>query len=264
MRQQSEEKSIANALMAAKIQELQRKTQALGEAPPEGYFRDAYSGKLHKTLPSVGGDGNLNQNLTATKFDAYGRPKEYVDYNNKALSGDASRQWSGAMQGLENIQSIEDTLGLTQGPEGIAPDYQAKILGRKMAGFRGNPVMQGPAGILPALMRNLAGEDARNLDTQYETLKENELRSRTGAAANPFEYWSVSNRIEPSLTDRPANIANKLNLSKKYLGRNAEAVRPGSTRDMKPNLGQQPTSEMTATGPNGAKLVLRNGQWQPQ
>lgn len=27
---------------------------------------------------------------------------------------------------------------------------------------------------------------------------------------------------------------------------------------------QQPTSEMTATGPNGQKLVLRNGQWAPR
>lgn len=228
---QRRQDSLAEALTVAKIQELQRKNEALAQGvPDDNYFRDPYSGKLHKRSTPQGG-GPVNPNLTAVEFDRYGNPKKYVDYSTKALSGDAARGYSGAMQGLGNIENIKGEFGLYEegGKVQIDPGYQQKILGLKMAGLRGSPFEQGPAGILPFMLRNASGRQARDLALQYETLAENELRARTGAAANPFEYISTKSRIEPGLTDRPENIYNKLQEPQKFLGQAAEAVRPGST-----------------------------------
>lgn len=236
MRLQNEELSLARAFKEAQIRELNRKTEALN-APIEdpNYFRDPVTLKLIKKTQMQGG-GGINPNLTPTKFDKYGNPKEYTDYETKALSGDAARSYSGAVQGLGNIENIKGEFGLSRDEMGnteIAPDYKSKILGLKMAGYRNNPASTGPASMVSGfLIRNLAGKQARDLALQYDTLAENELRARTGAAATPSEIASVRSRMEPSITDRPENIYNRLDEPRKFLSVTADSVKPGTTKRM--------------------------------
>src|SRR3990167_622634 len=206
MKQQNEEKSIANALMAAKIQELQRKTQALSEPTPEGYFRDTYSGKLHKTLHSVGGPGNMNPNLTATKFDAYGRPKEYQDYSTKPISGEAAGKLAGAQQGLKNTQEIIDEFGFQETPEGgiEAPGFLGNKARLSLAQFRPKVGIGLPGAfstVAGGISQMMAGDKGKKLDLAFETLAENNLRARTGAAATEPEIQREKQRLNTRMTD---------------------------------------------------------------
>lgn len=262
LRQQNEELSLARAYKQAQIAELERRTRAL-DAPIDdpNYFRDPVTLKLIKRT-SRDGQMGLNPGLTPVKFDKYGNPKEYVDYETKALSGDAARSYSGAVQGLGNIENIKGEFGLSRdemGNTSIDPNYQSKILGLKMAGFRGNPAASGPAAILPWMIRSASGKQARDLALQYDTLAENELRARTGAAANPFEYASVKSRIEPSITDRPENIYNRLDEPRKFLGGTVDAIKPGTTKKMGLPTRQNAVPEWAKKDPNRYTAAKKAG-----
>ena len=259
MKQQNEEKSIANALMAAKIQELQRKTQALSEPTPEGYFRDTYSGKLHKTLPSVGGPGNMNPNLTATKFDAYGRPKEYQDYSTKPISGEAAGKLAGAQQGLKNTQEIIDEFGFQETPEGgiEAPGFLGNKARLSLAQFRPKVGIGLPGAfstVAGGISQMMAGDKGKKLDLAFETLAENNLRARTGAAATEPEIQREKQRLITRMTDSEKIALDRLMTSEDFLRSAANYIRPGSAREVsfptsgsvRPNLGSNDPLEAEA------------------
>lgn len=228
MRQQNEDRSIANAYRMAQMQELQRKSQAL-EAPIEdpNYFRDPASGKLYKRTTSMGAGGEIDPNLTATKFDKYGNPKEYENLQTRPLSGEASGKFSMAEQGIGNAQKIKDIYGFEDG----APGFKLKTLRAKAAGFQ-IPSINPAANLLEGAVQSFAGDEGRNLDLQYQTLAENLLRARTGAAATEPEIAREKQRLMARFMDSPEVALNRINEGENMLRGTAEGLRPGSTSRM--------------------------------
>lgn len=150
----------------------------------------------------------------------------------KPLSGEASKMLSMAEQGLGNAQNIRKIFGLRQGADGVtaSPGYKGKVFKMKAANFgAGMNPMLGVAGIIPGAGQLFAGDEGRKLDLYYQTLAENNLRARTGAAATPWEIQREKSRLMARLNDSPELANERLNESDKFLGGTAENIRPGST-----------------------------------
>ena len=80
MRRENEDATLANAYKLAQIEELNRKSQALGQQAPAGYVRDPYSGDLKEDLsftPPIFGQ-SVPGGLKVNEYDRYGRPKSYI------------------------------------------------------------------------------------------------------------------------------------------------------------------------------------------
>ena len=170
----------------------------------------------------------------------------------KPLSGEASKMLSMAEQGLGNAQNIRKIFGLRQGADGVtaSPGYKGKVFKMKAANFgAGMNPMLGVAGIIPGAGQLFAGDEGRKLDLYYQTLAENNLRARTGAAATPWEIQREKSRLMARLNDSPELANERLNESDKFLGGTAENIRPGSTK----KFGQQqqaPVPEWANVEPN--------------
>ena len=105
----------------------------------------------------------------------------------------------------------------------------------------------------------------RNLGDIKDTL----LRARSGAQINEQEYNRLS-RLVPDIND-PANVAKyKMNSFKAALRIITEERKrlQGTTggalqRSTQPTTPTDPLEGRTATGPNGQKIIRRNGKWEP-
>ncbi len=99
-------------------------------------------------------------------------------------------------------------------------------------------------------------------DAALKDIAASYLYSVSGATANPGEVANLTSTLRPRIGESAESIADKK-------ARLQQMVSSINTRANPQTAGQtsQPTtasSVPTATGPNGQKLYLRNGQWSPQ
>lgn len=153
-----------------------------------------------------------------------------------ALSGTAG-QYAGSVQGLKAIDDIQKILGLQKDPTGkvsFKDPNKAKlnIIGSKAAGFNYR-VPFGLGEIIPGLEPGIsaigqmgAGEEARNLDLAYQTLAEDVLRARTGAAAPEPEQVRELARTFARFQDTPENIYKRLEQNGIFLETSANTMKP--------------------------------------
>lgn len=238
IRQNREDRSIANQYRQAQIAELERKTAAL-DTPIEdpNYFRDPVTGKLNKRTVRVGVGGVSgagNPNLTPTKFDAYGNPKEFQDFTTKPLSGDAASKYQAGMQGTENAQDLINTFGFERTPEGkvSAPGFLGKKIKLAAANFdlAGGIGVPGLSKVIEGGAQLVAGDEGKKLDLAMTTLAKNVYRSETGAAGNASEIENVKRRLMTRMTDSEQIALDRILSSEGFTRGVAESIKPGTTQ----------------------------------
>jgi len=111
------------------------------------------------------------------------------------------------------------------------------------------------------LTKPFQSEDFRKYESAALRWSANLLYLKSGATATPEEVESTRKQFFPQPGDSPGVKAQKEQARKQEI----EAVRnimvPGD-KPSNPQSGSTPSAP-TATGPNGQKLILQNGQWVP-
>lgn len=203
---------------------------------------------------------------------------------NKPLAGESATKFSGATQSKQSIDDIFKSLKLK--PTGKLtsygkPEYKSDVpVGKRIW----DKIQQDSAGatglvfgknipILSDIMRTpqlLADQEARDLDTEYNTLAENLLRSRTGAAAPEPEIVREFARTLNRLGDDPSTVANRLLNDEEFVDEIIESIRPGylaskglqrgSERNLQTPVTNQPPQGATHFSPSTGKYYDAQGR----
>jgi hypothetical protein len=261
LRQQGEDRSIANAYRNAQIKELERKTQALNEPAPAGYFRDPYSGKLMEDMnyvpsfnapgapqgePTIGEAATGQTEAPILKeykighrtfvnpaYEDYKLKQKEKENSAKPLSSEASAKLSAADQALGNIQTVRE-MATPEDFENLKSGF-SKIRTANRLGLTNPDSLRGSLIRSIPFVNSLASMGTRTSDTQKKfennlsTLIESQLRARTGAAAPQQEVDREVSRILAS-DDSLNSFLEKLSNSEKFALGIAEGIRPGSTK----------------------------------
>lgn len=243
-------KDLQRKKLELETQKLERQNQAMGQFGSQGSF---------------GGGGSkdafvMNPDGKWVKNPAYVNP-------DKPLSGDAANKYSGGTQGLENIQNIQNTLGITRDSSGnysfpekdmtslpLFGKVNKKVLASKVAAYRSPRVFGVPVdfGIGEAVAQKAAGETGKSLELQFDTLAENMLRARTGATAPDPERIRELSRTLARTFDSPNTVMERLNTDKQFLSSVVDAIKPGSVEKFgQPGNVPQPASEVPEFVPPG-------------
>ena len=131
----------------------------------------------------------------------------------KPKSGEGAVKFASAKQNVKMIKSVKDLLGLKRNADGsVSMSDEAKriILGSKFASVD-FPV--DPLGAISGTVSKAAGTKARKLDLWMDTLAENVLRMRTGAAAPEAEKIKEERRTLMRLMDTPDLLLERLEIN---------------------------------------------------
>jgi hypothetical protein len=171
------------------------------------------------------------------------------------LGGADAKIMAGAKSGLNNIASIQGTLGLTPDEKGNYNyagkkkfGVNEKILKLKAAQARSPRVFGVPLdfGITDVVGQKLAGDEGKSLELQFETLAENLLRQRSGGAVTPPEIVAEYARTLARMFDSPKIAAERLQTAEDYLFDTAEGIRPGAVQKSFGVPTQQPNQPSAA------------------
>lgn len=256
LRNQTEDRTLANAYKRAQIDEIKRKTGALNQPAPAGYTRDPYSGKLVEDLSynpyqpqgqeSGGGFGGGNAPILKDYkigHKTYANPA-YEDYKleqkrkeneMKPLSDTASTRLSAAEQALGNIQTVKD-MTKPETFENLKSGFGKIRVANKLGinnpeSVRGNIVRSIPVVGQLAQWGVRTTDDQKNFENNLSTLIEGQLRARTGAAAPQSEVDREVSRILAS-DDSIKSFLGKLSNSEKFVLGIANGIRPGKHKTL--------------------------------
>ena len=185
--------------------------------------------------------------------------QQQIEQDIKPLAGETAIRYAGANQALQDIGNITNILGLKQegGKWQSRPDAQKVIMGAKAAGFREPRIFGVPVtgGLLETGVGAFAGDEARKLDLNMQTLAENVLRARTGAAAPEPEIVREQQRsMMRMFNESPEVWAERLRQNEQLMGTTAKEIRP--MREINPVLGQSGGTEGETIG----KIIEVNGK----
>lgn len=256
MAMQREQNLIANALTAAKIQEMKRKADALANLKERpGYFVDTVEGKLMRDYsPDAiaeiekakiqakrdafgGGSSGQDDGLITDKYDAYGNRKSAYDPRQKILqeqikayyknlTGSTAAQDAMAEQGLTNISNIKERFGFDEQGNASQGFYRKAYRG-KLAENKPWTAALSPTSAGLAVFGNIAaGKEGRSLAVDYGNLIQNLLRLRTGAAAPIQEQIDEFTRTGFRAGDDPEITFKKLQQGYQLLSQVQENLRP--------------------------------------
>lgn len=212
--------------------------QAGGPAPSfsrKGLGQQTQSVDMAQADIPVLGQGSL----VPKGYDQFGRPTGFTDpqqevreANMKPLAGEAANRYSGSVQGLTNIKAIQDMLKLNETGSSLGTDaakdmvYRANLIAEANAA-KPTWLPGGEALYKGIKSARVTKQEPRELENYFNTLAENVLRARTGAAAPDQEvvremartYFKVFN-------EDPQTWMTKLANNKKYLEGVADEIRP--------------------------------------
>ena len=97
-------------------------------------------------------------------------------------------------------------------------------------------------------------------DAALKDIAASYLYSVSGATANPGEVANLTSTLRPRIGESAESIADK----KARLQQMVSSINTRANPNQAGQSAQPSASVPTATGPNGQKLYLRNGQWSPQ
>lgn len=149
----------------------------------------------------------------------------------------------------------------------IANRTSLSQIDRAIAAVQANPKAFGLTNYLGDTIKQRTDPGGVNPRAQVADIGSLKIHDRSGAAVTASEQPRLKPFI-PTATDEPGVIVTKLqNLRANLEAQNDETESFYSAdsgyRQMGPQQGGASAQEITATGPNGQKLALRNGQWVP-
>lgn len=241
LRQQARQQSLADQKAAFELQKLQEESQdrALSRQMFSNYFGGQGQGVARnlpigstqfgirpKSLKFAGQDFEVIDPFEEERKLAFERRKE----SQSPLTGETASKFAGSKQAIGNVRDILGITGITRDPltgKVTAPTgLGRKIIGAKALNFSlplsGSPVNK----LVETAVRMFPGTDARRLDLAYNTLAENSLRARTGAAATEPEIQREKQRIFARFSDQPEVILDRLLTTAGYFKELGRQIRP--------------------------------------
>lgn len=197
----------------------------------------AQSGAIGQENPYIGMLNPLSGEFEFKDNPRYKALQKEMD----PLSGESANKYSGALQGLSQVDIIMKELGLND----ISTMDEKKA--RDLV-YRANLAVQGANAkdtILPmgkAMYQGLknirAGSEGSQLATAFMTLAENLLRARTGAAApDPEIIREYARSLFRQFSEDPQTWLRKLQTNQQFLQGVAGSIKPNLWQDELKNMG---------------------------
>lgn len=197
----------------------------------------------------AGQDTGIPPMFVPGKKNKYGIPEEienpaYALYqktqeqNASPLSGEAANRYAGAIQGITNIGNIKSMLGIKETPTGVTASPDSRDLVRQ-ANLVSEATLSKPVPFIPGLQGAYkafkmirTSPKGVQLENYFNTLAENVLRARTGAAApDPEVVREQARTYLKNFQENPEVWAQKMNQDLQYLSTTAKEIRPNRKID---------------------------------
>lgn len=207
-------------------------------------------------LPKGGGSAQQFTTLTPEEIQAEGLPAGTV----------AQRSSQGKINVVRKPDAAGGGVKLTEGDKRARVLYSSVLNAEKdIMGAKGDDTSSGTQNALGsnALTRGLQSDEYRKYESAGLRWAANMLYLKSGATAPPEEVRSTWKQFFPQFGDGPEVKAQKAASRLQEINAVADAFGLDKSQIPKGASSQTPQGP-TATGPNGQKLHLINGQWTPQ
>ena len=183
------------------------------------------------TQPDQVSSGQNNSNIVAEDYDQFGRPKSFKDIgaqqkikDAEALTADTATRFSGAKQGIQNINDIVNGINNFKGDRKDLI-YQANLAIE--AENAKDTIVPGAKALYKISKLSRTGDQAKRLANSFSTLSENLLRARTGATApDPEIVREYARTLLKTFQESPDTWNQKLQNDFNFLKSTHDEIRP--------------------------------------